>query len=179
MSTAAQDDKKSPQPAAGGSFEVARPHGVCAVCGQVIEPDTRFTAALLDTPAGFQRADCQIECWPAYDRSQVIAFWQTVMPRPEAKKKVFVDDQILSELFVRLADATEPARLNFRFVLGLILMRKRLVVYENTRQENGQEIWVMHLKGSEESIDLVNPRLGEPQMKEVSEQLSEILSQEL
>ena len=28
--------------------------------------------------------------------------------------------------FERLVDTTEPAKLNFRFVLGLILMRKRL-----------------------------------------------------
>ena len=32
----------------------------------------------------------------------------------------------------------------FRFVLGLILMRKRIIVYENTRYEEGKEIWSVH-----------------------------------
>ena len=56
------------------------------------------------------------------------------MPSPQqTKKKLFVDDQVLCELFERLASATEAAKLNFRFVLGLILMRKRMIVYESTR----------------------------------------------
>ena len=46
------------------------------------------------------------------------------MPKGEQKKKIFVDDQVLCEIFERLADTTEPPKLNFRFVLGLILMRK-------------------------------------------------------
>ncbi len=65
------------------------------------------------------------------------------MPRPEEKKKLFVDDQVLCDLFERLAEVTEPAKVNFRFVLGLILMRKRLIVYETTRHDDGKDVWVV------------------------------------
>ena len=109
----------------------------------------------------------------------MIAFWQTVMPRPEAKKKLFVDDTILCEIFERLGSATEQPKLAFRFVLGLILMRKRLVIYDNTRMEGAGEVWKVRLKGRQDSLDLVNPHLGEDQIREVSQQLGEILQQEL
>ena len=70
-----------------------------------------------------------------------------------------------------------------RFVLGLILMRKRLVIYETTRREGvpggERELWTVRMKGKQEQLDLVNPRLDEAQMKEVSGQLGEILHQEL
>jgi hypothetical protein len=85
----------------------------------------------------------------------------------------------LCELFERLGTVTEAAKLSFRFVLGLILMRKRLVIYESTRNEGEREIWVVRLKGRDDMLDLLNPKLDENQIREVSQQLGEILHQEL
>ena len=158
---------------------MARPMGTCAACGQKIEPESKFMAVLMETSAGFQRTDYCLNCWSTANREPVVAFWQTTMPRPEQKKKLFVDDTVLCELFERLADVREPAKVNFRFVLGLILMRKRLVIYETTRREGERETWAVRMKGKQEQLDLVNPRLDEAQMKEVSGQLGEILHQEL
>ena len=70
----------------------------------------------------------------------------------------------------------EPGKVNFRFVLGLVLMRKRLLTYELSHATGGQEYWRVRLKGRESSIDLVNPRLDEQQVAQVSEQLGQILS---
>jgi len=95
------------------------------------------------------------------------------------KKKVFVDDEVLCTLFERLADASEPVKINFRFVLGLILMRKRLIVYESSRNDGAKEIWQVRFKGKEEVLDLLNPRLDESQILDVSNQLGEILNEEL
>ena len=175
MSTAAQPQAK-PQ---HGSYDVARPHGRCHVTGDAIETGARFMAALRETPAGFERVDVSLGAWPQFDRANVLAHWQTVMPRAEQKKKVFVDDQVLCELFERLGGATEPNKLNFRFVLGLILMRKRMIVYEDTRLEDGREIWSVRFKGRDDRLDLLNPKLGESQVHEVSAQLGEILNEEL
>jgi hypothetical protein len=134
--------------------------------------------ALRETPAGFERVDCDLACWERLDRKGVVAFWQTVMPRAEQKKKLFVDDAILCEIFERLNGASEAAKLSFRFVLGLILMRKRLVIFDGTEKDGEREVWKVRLKGRPETLDLVNPRLGEEQIREVSAQLGEILQQE-
>ncbi|WP_428938421.1 hypothetical protein [Fontivita pretiosa] len=166
----------------GGSagYEVARPQGKCFVTGNTIEPGTKFMAALRETPAGFERLDISMQAWPTFDRRDVLAFWQTVMPSPQqTSKRLFVDDQVLCDLFERLAGASEPAKLNFRFVLGLILMRKRMIIYESSRVENGVEIWTVRFKGREDQLDLVNPRLNEQQVMEVSQQLGQILNEEL
>jgi hypothetical protein len=120
-----------------------------------------------------------MSAWPQFERGDVIAFWQAVMPAQEQKKKVFVDDEVLCDLFERLKDTTEPPKLNFRFVLGLILMRKKMLVYDQSRAENGQDIWVVHFKGREEKLDLLNPRLDEAQVAEVSQQLGQILNEEI
>ena len=167
------------KPAGSSGYEVGRPGGRCAVSGRAIEPGEKFMAALRETPEGFERLDVATEQWEAFDRTNILASWQTVMPRPEQKKKLFVDDEVLCTLFERLGDTGEPAKLNFRFVLGLILMRKRLVIYEDTRVEGDRELWSVRFKGRESRMDLLNPKLNESQVAEVSQQLGEILNEEL
>ena len=180
MSAAAAADSKSASSPKSGTYEVARTGGKCAVSGRVIEPKEKYFALLRETPAGFERLDISAEHWEAFDKSNHLGYWQTVMPLHEQKKKVFVDDDVLCGLFERLADTAEPSKLNFRFVLGLILMRKRLLVYENSRTNDaGQEVWSMRFKGKEELLDMINPRLDEQQVKDVSTQLGEILNEEV
>jgi len=175
MSTAAPTKPAS----TSSGYQLARPQGRCAVSNEVIEAGTKFMAALRETPIGFERIDVSLARWPDFDRKDVIGFWQTLMPSAEQKKKVFVDDQVLCEIFERLSDTTEPAKLNFRFVLGLILMRKRMIIYEGTRADGEREVWSVRFKGRDDTLDLVNPRLDEPQVLEVSQQLGEILNEEL
>ncbi|MGH7175819.1 MAG: hypothetical protein ACREJC_00435 [Tepidisphaeraceae bacterium] len=163
----------------GAGYELAKPLGRCRVCDKPIEVGQRFMAALRETPQGLERLDVSLDCWQDFDRKEVLAFWQSVMPSADQKRRLFVDDQVLCELFERLSDASEQSKVNFRFVLGLILMRKRLVIYESTEQHEGREVWTVRLKGREDRIDLTNPRLDEQQIKEVSEQIGQILSEEL
>ena len=174
MSTAAPS-----QPTTNTGYQLSRPHGRCAVSNEAIEPGQKFMAALRETPTGFERVDVSIPRWPEFDRKDVIGFWQTIMPHSEQKKKIFVDDQVLCEIFERLADTSEPAKLNFRFVLGLILMRKRMIVYESTRNDADREIWSVRFRGRDDKLDLLNPRLNEQQVLEVSQQLGEILNEQL
>src|SRR5260221_9081526 len=100
-------------------YEVGRPHGKCAVCGEQIQPDDKYVAGLRETPAGFERIDCMVDCWDKVDRQAVVAFLRTTMPRPQARKKVVVDDEDLSSLFEGLPDVTGPPEPSILFVLGL------------------------------------------------------------
>ena len=180
MSTAAaRQQQQQPGHKPAQAYEVGRPGGKCVVTDADIQPDEKFMAALRETPAGFERLDVSMPAWPDFDKTGVLGFWQTTMPRHEAKKKLFVGDQVLCELFERLGGAAEPAKLNFRFVLGLILMRKRMLVYETSRYEQDREIWSVRFRGRDDRLDLLNPKLDEEQVMEVSQQLSEILNEEL
>ena len=179
MSQAPADPAKAAAPTSPGMYEVARPRGQCVVCQTQIPAGQPLMAALKETPTGFERLDVCLVDWPNFDKSDLIGFWKTTMPLVEQKKKLFVDDEVLGQLFERLADTTEPAKLNFRFVLGLILMRKRLIIYENTRNDEGREIWQVRFKGKEEMMDLLNPKLDESQIQDVSNQLGQILNEEL
>lgn len=169
----------TPLGAKAGSYAVARAGNHCAACGAELAPGTPIITALRETPAGFERIDLDLNCWTTFDRSNLAAFWQTAVPHVAAKKKLLVDDSVLCDLFERLADTTEPAKLNFRFVLGLILMRKRLLNYESSHDAGGSDWWVVRLRGRETPLEMLNPHLGEQQVAEVSTQLADILNETL
>jgi hypothetical protein len=180
-----QEAKAGQQPVmkSAGAYSISRALGKCQVCGRDIPAGEKLMAGLRETTIGLERADVCMNCWRSFDRAGLLGFWQTTMHPPTAKKPMFVDDDVLCDLFERLAQATEPNKINFRFVLGLILMRKRRIVYESTQHEKtdggDKEVWHVRFKGKEELMDLVNPRLDEQQVSEVSNQLGEILNGDL
>ncbi|HEY0008843.1 MAG TPA: hypothetical protein VGB55_08980 [Tepidisphaeraceae bacterium] len=161
-------------------YAVSRPEGRCSATGAAIAPGDRFMALVRETATGIERSDFTLEAWPSVDKAGALAYWQCVMPTlDQAKKKVFVDDEVLCSLFERLADAAETAKVHFRFVLGLILMRKRLLAYEGSTSDAGKDIWLVRMRGRTEQLPLIDPKLDQEQMQAVSSQLGEILNEDL
>ncbi len=101
------------------------------------------------------------------------------MPVKEKKKKVFVNDALIEGFFVRLAEESEPIRVQFRFVLALILMRKRKLRYDDSTVEDGVERWSMTLMSDKSSHVVVNPNLTDEQIDGVSQQLTAILHSDM
>ncbi|HVS71458.1 MAG TPA: hypothetical protein VHQ47_09410 [Phycisphaerae bacterium] len=157
-------------------------------------------------PAPFVRIDFCEKCWGEGKRpaslgaaegvdgvgapGEMFSFWKTVVPAAQQKKKLLVDDSVLMDVFTRMEGKTEPQEIRFRFVLALILMRKRLLKYEGMeeRGEGGEgrglapETWIMAPRGSGppgQAVHVINPHLTEEQIAEVSQQLSAILAEEL
>ena len=158
-------------------WEIHKPLGTCTGTGKVIEPDEEYIATLFETPEGMQRKDYCIEYWNA-NKPQVYCYWKSVMPKPDQKKKLFIDDNMLMAFFERMATETDIEKLNFRFVLTLILMRKRLLKYDSTKNEDGKEIWFLKVTGKDQIEQVLNPQLAEDKIEQLSEQLGQILQVE-
>jgi hypothetical protein len=139
-------------------------------------------------PSPFVRVDFCEKCWAEGARPQTpltaFSFWKTSVPVPEQKKRLLVDDSVLVDVFSRMADKREPSEIRFRFVLALILMRKRLLRYEGMEEKPAGdtatgEVWRMIPRGSDQVVQVVNPHLTAEQITEVSQQLSAILAEEI
>jgi len=159
-------------------WQVERTSGLCQGTGNKLQPGDEYYAALKETESGFSRCDYSREYWEEH-KPEVYSFWQTQVPMPNQKKKLFVDDGLLINFFERLAEEKELIKINFRFVLALILMRKRILKYVDSRREDDVEIWRMRMVRSTDIHEVVNPHLDEEQIQEVSQELSQILQGEL
>ena len=117
-------------------WEINRPLGQCCGSGKKIEPGEDYYGALVETEQGLQRRDFSGEYWER-EKPPVYCFWKTKLAAPNEKKQLFVSDDMLMAFFERLAPETEAEKVSFRFVLALVLMRKRRLKYDSTKTDGG------------------------------------------
>ncbi len=197
------------------TWDVGKNTAVCTHCQTPQEPGVVCWAALVENlapaadaaPAGnppaenalaqrppFERLGYCQACWAAGHRplppAEMFSYWKTTAPSPNQKKRLFVDDSVLLDLFTRLQEKAAPQDVRFRFVLALVLMRKRLLKYEGSEAlpqvpdapagAPVPELWTMIPRGENpQPVKVVNPQLTPEQIAEVSGQLSQILAEEI
>lgn len=159
-------------------WDINKPLGQCNGSDRQLEPGEEYFAALVETEEGLQRRDFCIEYWQQ-QKPQVYCYWKSKFEAEKKKKKIFVDDEMLMAFFGRLDTETDEEKINFRFVLMLILMRKRKLKYDSTKNEQGNEIWKLRVVGTKDFASVVNPHLQEEQIEQLSSQLGEILQADL
>lgn len=158
-------------------WAINKPLGQCYGTGRKIECGEEYFGALVQTEEGLQRRDFCPEYWQSR-KPDTFCYWKTRLPQPGQKKQLFVDDQMLIAFFERLEKETEQEKVNFRFVLALILMRKRILKYDETKIEDDREIWLLRTVGDRQTAEVVNPHLDEAQIEQLSSQIGEILQTE-
>ena len=160
-------------------WEINKPLGQCCGTGRKIDYGEEYFGALIETGEGLQRRDFCADYWES-GKPDVFCYWRSKLPHPDQKKQIFVDDEMLMAFFERLGKETEQEKVNFRFVLALILMRKGRLKYDATRVEDGKEIWRLRIVGSDrEFVEVINPRLDEEQIEQLSSQIGQILQTDL
>jgi hypothetical protein len=159
-------------------WEINKPLGQCSGSGKKIEYGEEYFAALVETAEGLARQDFCAEYWAA-EKPNVYCYWKTRLPKPDEKKHRFVDDEMLMAFFERLRAETEQEKVNFRFVLALVLMRKRRLKYDSTEIKDGKEIWRLKITGEKEFVEVTNPKLDEEQIGQLTSQIGEILQTDL
>jgi len=156
-------------------WEIKKTLGQCYGTQEPFEPGQDYYAALVETDQGLERRDYSIPYWQQHT-PEVYCFWKTRMASHEQKKKLFIDDEMLMAFFDRLAEETDPEKINFRFVLTLILMRKRKLKYEGSQTDAaGRELWTMRVVGQDRTETVINPHLTEDQIEQLSGQMGQIL----
>jgi len=160
-------------------WEIEKPLGQCYGTEKKIESDEDYFAALVETDQGLQRRDFCADYWTA-EKPQVYCYWKTKLSPTEQKRQLFIDDEMLMAFFERLEEETDQEKIDFRFVLTLVLMRKRRLKYDSSRTEGEKEIWRLRFVGRDkEFTDVINPQLDEQQIEHLSSQIGEILHVEL
>jgi hypothetical protein len=159
-------------------WEINKPLGRCWGSGAKIEYGEEYFGALVETEEGLQRRDFCSDYWES-QKPDAFCYWKTKLPDPGQKKQLFIDDQMLMAFFERLEKETEQEKINFRFVLALILMRKRILKYDETKIEENNEIWRLRVVGDKQTAEVINPHLDEEQIEQLSSQIGEILQTDL
>ncbi len=160
-------------------WEVAKATGRCAVTGRAFAEGEPYYAVLLQVPAGLERRDYSVESWTGPPEGS-FCYWRARVPVREKKQtSMAVDHALLTHLFLRLEDQQSEMSQEFRFVLALLLMRKRLLKFEQTVRDGEREYWQMRLVSEQSLHQVLNPQLSSEQVDRLSAQLMAILSGEV
>ncbi len=146
----------------------------CAVTGRELQTGERFFSALLEEDRRLVRKDFSTEAWQGAPQGAV-SFWTGHVLAATDKLKPRFDDDLLEDCFQRLEGKTEPGRVNFRYVVALLLMRRRRLRFENSTVEEGVEKMMLRCLRSGAVHEVVNPRLSDDEMTQVQEEVFNVL----
>ena len=146
----------------------------CAQSGRELQPGDKFFSVLLEADGKFVRQDYCSEAWPGPPHGS-FSFWSGRIPAGEENQRTPIDDELLLDCLQRLEGETEPARVNFRYVVALLLMRRKRLRFEEARTEGEQEILVLRCARTQNTYRVRNPQLNEEEMAAVQEEVFRVL----
>jgi hypothetical protein len=144
----------------------------CAVTGEELRPGERYYTVLLERDGKLVRQDYSGAAWTG-PPAGAFSFWCGRVPAQEQSRQI--DDELLLDCLGRLQGETDPARIHFRYVVALLLMRRKRFKFEEVRLENGQEILCLRCLRSRTQYRVVNPCLSEEEMAAVQEEVFKVL----
>ena len=146
----------------------------CAVTGRELRPGEKFYSVLVDEAGQLVRRDYSAEAWSG-PPADVFGFWTGRIPADNEKRLPPIDDEMLVDCFQRLEGQTDPGRVNFRYVVALLLMRRKRFRFEEARVESGQEVLRLRCARTRAVHEVVNPRLTEEAMAAVQDEVFKVL----
>jgi hypothetical protein len=164
------------------TYPHARSTGRCAATGEAFATGQPIMALLLETPRGIERVDYSVVSWEQGSRPEagVIGLWRGVHQAEPAPRDALVSDEELLDIFESTngaaASESDAKQLRFRYVLTLLLLRKRLLRGVGTRIEHGQPVMLVERKGQPgQTITVIDPRMDEMAIAEAVEQVGQVL----
>lgn len=155
-------------------WHIARSSRTCAKSGAAIEPGQPFYSALLEKDDSFDRLDFSLDAWPDVEKAEFFSYWKNKGGVPDANKQPAVDFDRLLSFFDSLENAQEPGKRLFRYVLALILARRRrLRLDDMSRTPEGDCLVVYDRRGSR-TLEIVAPEASRDELEKAQEKLNQL-----
>ena len=123
-------------------YDIAAPTRRCAATGRDLRPGDRFYAALTERDGKVVRTDFAADAWPGPPPG-TIAFWAGRIPPADRPRRPTFNDSHLAGLFAQLAGAADPTRVNLRYALALLLMRRKRLKFEDLKRTPEGDVLVL------------------------------------
>jgi hypothetical protein len=158
-------------------WEIRKRSDVCTLTQRPFREDEFFYTAIFREGDGFRREDICEEAWAARPAEPApFSFWRSKfeMPPPPPPEPLAKQDaeSILRKLIAENSDATK----NARYILALMLERKRLL---KPMESSDLDVLVYERAGTGETFLIPNPRLSLAQVPEVQREVSALLGLQL
>ncbi len=124
----------------------------CLVCERAFEDEERHFSILLFSEESLGRQDRCLRCFEEWDdRPEDLIFWRT-RRRVQKKRGLAVDFESIERLFSALEPRSEERLRELRYLLSLMLLRKKRLKLLRGRRTDGAEFLVVRRPRHTEEI---------------------------
>jgi hypothetical protein len=146
----------------------------CSATGRELKPGERFFSVLIDEGGKFVRQDYSQEGWPGPPRG-ALGYWQGRLSSRDAPRRPPLDEETLLECFHRLEGEDGPDKVRFRFVLALLLLRRKRLRLEGSEQSGGQEVLLVRCPRTGARSAVIDPKLSDGELEAVQDDVFDVL----
>src|SRR5262245_33341734 len=123
-------------------YQIHGPARLCSVTGRELNAGEKIYSVLLDEAGQFVRKDYAADSWTG-PPADAIAWWSGRIPASDRPRRPTINDDLLLDCFAHLGEATEPAQRSFRYVVSLLLMRKKRFKFEDVIHRGSEEFLLL------------------------------------
>jgi len=146
----------------------------CAVSGRSLQPGEKYYAVLVEEGERWLRRDYSAESWQG-PPADAIGFWCGRVPPADAAQKPRFDDDMLLDCFTGLGGEPEPRKISFRYVIALLLMRRRRFKFERTLREDGYDKLCLRCAKTSAEHQVIDPALSDTELEKVQGDVFQVL----
>jgi hypothetical protein len=152
------------------------PSGACAACGLKLGPGAAYVAALLVREGAFVREDRCEACAAAAAASDdgALGVWRGKLAPPKGPLSRRLDFDTLIELFPRLDGRDDEASARLRWVVALLLLRKKFLLQHSRETRDGVELLTVKFRHDDRLFRVLDPRMDDAALAKLHEELGKI-----
>ena len=137
---------------------LARPLDTCAACAKPLAPGEEYVATVAATPEGLVRQDRCLPCG-VVQKENVFSFWRGKRPVHKSGALPRLDFESLLELLRRLDGRDDASSCRLRWIVTILLLRRRLVQITNRSSVDGVEILEVTPRHEDRAFIVRDPKL--------------------
>ncbi len=150
----------------------------CSLTGEPFADGEHFFTVLYDEKSGFRREDLSEAAWlqRSGQGAKPFSFWRSKFEVPTPAAPEALGKQSAEDLLRRCMEENAPEHANLRYILALMLERKRLLKEVETKQaEDGSLLRIYEHAKTGEVFLIPDPQLHLDQIVQIQMQVADLL----
>lgn len=149
----------------------------CARTQKAFDDGATIYTLLFRDRTGFKREDISETAWQQIkERVEPFSFWKSKFQAPPPASPEPLPKESVEELLRRLISEDQPEQLNVRYVLAILLERKRILRQVDVRESAEQKFLIYEHVRTGEAFIVPDPRLRLDQLDSVQQEIYSLLA---
>jgi hypothetical protein len=154
-------------------YDVQRSTRHCTVSGREFAPGETYYSVLMAEGAELKRYDYAADAWQG-PPAEAVGWWKSQVPDHSAARKHWAPNDVMLHFWDELAE--QPDKQDMRYVLTLLLIRRRVFRLEEEKYEaEGRELLVVYCPRRETTYQVPAVPPEPARVDQIQEELAALL----